>query len=328
MLVLNRETLKEIFTPSIVITAVEQAFKDHYRGSLMLSGRLTSEYKGIGGSSLYLPSLHTEQCFFGLKQASVFPANRTKNLPSVLSQYFLYSAKTGELVSMLNFEDLTNLKTAATAAIAAKHLAREDSHVLSIFGSGALAREVLAAVIEVRSIDTVRIYGLSQTRAETLIAWAKENLRKGIDYQAPSGPGECLDEADIVCTCTTSSQPVFDGGMLPAGCHLNAMGSWRPEMQEIDALSLQRASKIYCDVIEDTWQEAGDLIVPRNAGLIETNIIHGELGALLTGELTGRDTPDEITLYESIGFGVLDLAVAISAYKACMQSGAGLTVEW
>jgi ornithine cyclodeaminase/alanine dehydrogenase-like protein (mu-crystallin family) len=294
----------------------------------MLSGRLTSEYMGMGGSSLFLPSLHTEQRYFGLKQASVFPANRKKNIPSVLSQYFLYSAETGELVSLLNFEDLTNFKTAATAAIATKHLARKDSRVLSIFGSGALARAVLAAVIEVRPIDSVRIYDLSQKRAEDLIAWAKEKLHTRIDYKVPSGPGECIAEADIVCTCTTSFIPVFDGGMLPAGCHLNAMGAWKPEMQEIDAITLQRASKIYCDVIDDTWQEAGDLIVPRDAGQIDMNIIHGELGALLIGKLTGRETPDEITLYESVGFGVLDLAVAFSAYRVCRQAGVGLTVEW
>ena len=314
--------------PSLVITAVEQAFKDYHKGVLMLSGRLTSEYKGMGGSSLFLPSLHTEQRFFGLKQASVFPANLEKSLPSVMSQYLLYSADTGELVSMLNFEDLTNYKTAATAAIATKYLARTDAHTLSIFGSGALARAVLAAVIEIRPIDKVRIYNFNKKRAEKLIAWAHENHRKGIDYQIASTPSECLSETDIVCTCTTSSKPVFDGKTLPDGCHINAMGAWRPDMQEIDAISIQRAGKIYCDVIADTWQEAGDLIYPRDAGLIDSSVIHGELGALLTGELSGRETTDEITLYESVGLSVLDLAVAVSVYDLCMESGIGLTVKW
>jgi ornithine cyclodeaminase len=106
------------------------------------------------------------------------------------------------------------------------------------------------------------------------------------------------------------------------------MGSWRPEMQEIDARTVQRASKIYCDVVADTWQEAGDLIAPRDAGLIDTDVIHGELGALLAGELSGRETSDEITLYESVGFGVLDLSVAIDAYRACKAAGVGLKADW
>ena len=328
MLLLDKKILAKTVNPSLVITAVEKAFKDYHRGALMLCGRLTSEYKGMGGSSLFLPSLHTEQRFFGLKQASVFPVNLEMDLPSVMSQYMLYSADTGELVSLLNFEDLTNFKTAATAAIATKHLARKDAHILSIFGSGALARAVLSAIIEIRPIDKVFIYNLHKKRAKRVVTWAHENLRKGIDYQIASDPCECLAETDIVCTCTTSSNPVFDGRMLPDGCHINAMGSWRPDMQEIDAVSIQRADKIYCDVIADAWQEAGDLIYPRDAGLIDSSIIHGELGALLIGELSGRETKDEITLYESVGFSVLDLAVAISAYNLCMEFGMGLTVKW
>ena len=312
----------------MVITAVEQAFQDHHKGVLRVPGRLTAEFVGPKGSSLVLPSLHTEQPFYGLKQASLFPANLDKGLPSGLGQYFLYSAETGELLALLDFVDLTNYKTAATAAIATRHLARTDACVLSIFGAGALARAVLAAVMEVRPVENVRIVDLSRERAESLVSWAQANLTEGVRYQLPSDPAECLIDTDIICTCTTSLLPVFAGDLLPSGCHLNAMGSWRPEMQEIDALTVQRASKIYCDVIADTWQEAGDLIAPRDAGLIDTNAIHGELGALLAGELAGRETSDEITLYESVGFGVLDLSVAIGAYRACKAAGLGLKADW
>ncbi|MGD8446155.1 MAG: hypothetical protein PVH37_16345 [Desulfobacterales bacterium] len=94
------------------------------------------------------------------------------------------------------------------------------------------------------------------------------------------------------------------------------------------ANTVQRASKIYCDVITDTWQEAGDLIAPKDAGLIDTDVIHGELGALLAGELSGREASNEITLYKSVGFGVLDLSVAFDAYRACKASGVGLKADW
>jgi ornithine cyclodeaminase len=328
MLLLNRKDLADTFTLPMVITTVEQAFQDYHKGNLRVVGRLTAEIGGPKDTSLILPSLHTVQPFYGLKQASVFPANLNKGLPSGLGQYFLYSAETGELLALLDFVDLTNYKTAATAAIATRHLARTDACVLTIFGAGALARAVLAAVMEVRPVENVRIVDLSRQRAESLVSWAQENLMEGVRYQIPSGPSECLDDADIICTCTTSFQPVFAGDLLALGCHLNAMGSWRPEMQEIDALTVQRAGKIYCDVVADTWQEAGDLIAPRDAGLIDTNVVHGELGALITGELSGRETSDEITLYESVGFGVLDLSVAIGAYRACKAAGVGLKADW
>ena len=328
MLLLNRKDLAGVVTLPMVITTVEQAYQDYHKGNLRVPGRLTTQYVDPKGSSLILPSLHTVQPFYGLKQASVFPANLDKDLPSGLGQYFLYSAETGEILALLDFADLTNYKTAATAAIATRHLARTDACVLSIFGAGALARTVLAAVMEVRPIDNVRIVDLSRERAESLVSWAQDSLKEGVRYQIPSGPAECLDDADIICTCTTSLLPVFAGDLLPLGCHLNAMGSWRPEMQEIDALTVQRASKIYCDVVADTWQEAGDLIAPKDVGLIDTDVIHGELGALLAGELSGRETSDEIILYESVGFGVLDLSVAIGAYRACKAAGVGLKADW
>jgi ornithine cyclodeaminase/alanine dehydrogenase-like protein (mu-crystallin family) len=328
MLLLNRKDLTGAFTLPMVITTVEQAFQDYHKGDLRVPGRLTAKYVDPKGSSLILPSLHTVQPFYGLKQASVFPANLDKGLPSGLSQYFLYSAETGELLALLDFVDLTNYKTAATAAIATKHLARSDACVLSIFGAGVLSRAVLAAVMEVRPIENVRIFDLSRERAECLVSWAQENLKEMVHYQLSTSQAECLFDTDIICTCTTSLSPVFEGSLLPAGCHLNAMGSWRPEMQEIDALTVQRAGKIYCDVIADTWQEAGDLITPRDAGLIDTNVIHGELGALLTGELSGRETSDEITMYESVGFGALDLSVAVGAYRASKAAGVGLKADW
>ena len=129
MLLLNRKDLAGAFTLPMVITTVEQAFQDYHKRDLQVAGRLTTKYVDPKGSSLILPSLHTVQPFYGLKQASVFPANLDKGLPSGLSQYFLYSAETGELLALLDFVDLTNYKTAATAAIATKHLARSDACV-------------------------------------------------------------------------------------------------------------------------------------------------------------------------------------------------------
>jgi ornithine cyclodeaminase/alanine dehydrogenase-like protein (mu-crystallin family) len=327
MLLLNKRDIAETITLPMVITTVEQAFLDYHNGKLKVPGRLTAEITGRNGSALFLPSLHLRQPYYGLKQASVFPENVDRSLPSTISQYYLYSSATGELLCLLNFQDLTNHKTAATAAIAVKYLAREDAHVLSIFGAGALARSVLAAIMEVRHIEEVHLFDLSPDRAEELAAWAGENLSKEICCQVSSDSAECLTNADIVCTCTTSLHPVFSGEQLPAGCHLNAMGAWRPDMQEIDGLAVQRAGKRYCDVIDDTWQEAGDLIAPLDAGLIDRNAIHGELGALVAGEVSGRETSDEITLYESVGFGALDLSVAMGAYQACKKAGVGAEIE-
>ena len=134
----------------------------------------------------------------------------------------------------------------------------------------------------------------------------------------------CVDGADVVCTTTTATVPVFDGRFLKKGCHINAVGSFTPAMQEIDSKTVAGADKVVVDVARVAWEIAGDLLVPLSQGVIDKDKIYAELGEIVNGSRPGRERDTEITLYESLGFAALDLAVAIAVYEKCLKLGLGI----
>ena len=141
-------------------------------------------------------------------------------------------------------------------------------------------------------------------------------------------PDECIAQANIVSTTTTSSTPVISGDFIGAGTHLNAIGSFTPEMQEIDTLTVTKADKVVTDNLEETWAIAGDLLVPLRGKAISRSKLDTELGDVLTGKAMGRSNDAEITIYESVGFAALDIAVAIAVYQKSMARQLGLEIDW
>lgn len=286
---------------------VEQAFIDYGRGCIQPAGRLTVRLSSQGDSSLILPAIDTRRQYFGFKQAATVTGNAKRNLPTVLSQYFLYDLLTGEPLAIMDFLGMTNLKTGAAAAIATKYLARPDAKVVGVIGSGALAKSVLFAISRIRKVEKVIVFDLDPKQAEGFSRFMQEKL----DIECGVAPTSqaCTSGSDILCTCTTSQRPVLAGENLPPGCHVNAMGSYKIDMQELDEVTVNRAAKIITDIPEDTLKEAGDLISLKN----RNNVV--ALDDIICGRSRGRQSRREITLYESIGFSVMDLALAISAYE-------------
>jgi ornithine cyclodeaminase/alanine dehydrogenase-like protein (mu-crystallin family) len=312
--------LSRAVTLDDAIGALEQAFMDYNRGDIVLGGRLMAPCGKPGDTSLVLPATHIRKQYYGFKQATTFSENAGRGLPTVLSQYFLYSNVTGQPRAVMDFMEMTSIKTGVAAAIAARHLARPDTRVVGIIGSGVLSRPVLAAICRVMKIERVNIFDLNPRQARVFATYAQEVL--DVECLVAESSRGCVRDAQIVCTCTTSRKPVLDGDDLSPGCHINAMGSYNLDMQELDEKTVNRADRIVTDVPRDTLNASGDLACLANKDVVAA------LDRIMSGEIPGRKSEKDITIYESVGFSVLDMALALFAHEACLSKGFGQDVAF
>ena len=303
------------------IRLTEEAYIAHDRNMIAAPPRISAAIPGTLNSFIVLPAIPHAEPYFGYKFASSFPENAGRGLPTVTSHIALYSMETGVPVAQVESNYLTTLKTGASAAVAARWLAREDASVMAVIGAGELAKHLVACVSRVRQLRELRIYDRDPSRCRALEQWLKDHVAPSFKTVVAASCEACIQAADIVTTCTTSPVPVLNGNHLADGCHVNAMGSFTPEMQEIDTRTIERCGKIVVDVVEDAWAYAGDLIRPLSEGNIGRDAIYGTLGGIVSGALPGRSDRREITLFESIGFGVLDVVLSIAAYEA-IKAGA------
>jgi ornithine cyclodeaminase len=222
---------------------------------------------------------------------------------------------------------LTAIRTGAASGAATDLLARPDCHTAAVFGAGVQGRTQLEAVCTVRAIHTAWVYDRDSDKAAALIADLAGRGRIPADLRRASSPQEAVAQADIVCTATTSTRPVFAYVDLKPGAHINAVGAYTPEMQEIPAECGERA-RVVVDSRSACLAEAGDLIQPMRAGIINADHIHAELGEIVLGRKEGRQSPEQVTLFKSVGVAVQDAAAAQLALRNAGQLGLGQQVEW
>ncbi|HET6877001.1 MAG TPA: hypothetical protein VFH38_05690 [Jatrophihabitans sp.] len=242
----------------------------------------------------------------GAKLVSVRPGNRELGQPSVHATYVLFGGSAAAPLAILDGEALTNLRTSAVSALATRLLAAPDAATLVIFGAGAQAHAHLAAMCAVRPIREVVVVGRDPARAEALVAAARA---RGLTARTGS-PGD-VASAQLVCTCTTSATPLFDGARLAAGSHVNAVGSFQPHTREVDDETVRRARI----VVEDrgtALTEAGDLRIPLDAGVLDPSAVVADLAELCRGKLV-RQSADDVTVFKSVGLAMEDLVVAAAA---------------
>jgi ornithine cyclodeaminase len=235
-------------------------------------------------------------------------------------------SETGQPTALLEGGSITAIRTGAGSGAATDVLARPEARVAAILGSGVQARTQLEAVCTVRPIEEVRVYSPNEEHARR---FALDRAGQGPVLQSVrvvSTPAEAVRGADVVCAATTSSTPVFDGRDLSPGAHVNGVGSYMPTMQEVDVETLKRAL-VVVDSRESALAEAGDLIVPLQAGLIAEAHIYAELGEILAGAKPGRTTPEQITFFKSCGIAVQDAVAARRALANAERLGLGSTVE-
>lgn len=273
------------------------------------------------GVALFMPAHLPDPGALGAKVVSVFDANAERGLPAVSALVLMLDATTGLPRAVCDGTYLTALRTGAASGLATDLLARADAAVVALFGAGAQARTQLEAVRAVRPIGEVRIVSRTLASAERLAAEVD-----GVDVALPGDPSAALRGADIVIAATTSATPVFDGSKIEPGTHVNGIGSYSPEMREVDAALIARAT-VVVDAREAALAEAGDLLIPMRRGRFAAEDVHAELGEIVNSTRPGRRSADEITFFKSVGVAAQDVAIADRALRAAESAGLGTMVE-
>jgi ornithine cyclodeaminase/alanine dehydrogenase len=326
MWVISRDDLENILTMEEVIEAVEEAFVDYARGRWVIPPR--THVNVSEGIMLYMPSCLSPKegakGILGAKLVSVFPENPTKGLPLIYGLYLLYDPTTGSPLALIDGIYLTGIRTGAASAVATKYLSRTDSKALGIIGTGVQAGFQLMAILTVRAIEVCYLFDEIEDRGRRFAEDYADKLK--VDLEVLSSPEEVVGKSDVVVTATTSPKPVFPGSSLREGTHLNIIGAFTPETREVDSETVQKAS-LFVDSYEGALNEAGDLLIPMQEGVISRNDIRAELSEIVTARKPGRAAEHEVTLFKSVGLAIEDAAVGRLAYEKALERGIGTRVE-
>jgi ornithine cyclodeaminase len=268
---------------------------------------------------LTMPGALADPPALGAKLVSVAVENRDEGLPAVHAVVVLLDPRTGAPMALMDGEWLTALRTGAGSGLATELLALPEASTLAVIGAGAQARTQIEAVRAVRPIREIRIHSRTRASAEALAL----ELR-GVDVRLTDTAAVAVEGAQVVVTATDASLPVIPGGVAP-GTHINAVGGYRPDMQEIPS-SITGRARVVVDQLEGALAEAGDVIIPISEGVL-TRADLVELGAVMNGDSPGRITTEEVTLFKSVGNAAQDLAVARVALDRAVERGLGTVVE-
>jgi ornithine cyclodeaminase len=309
------------------VEVVKRAFIELSTGRADVPLRIALSQPKRDGVTLVMPGYLSDSESLAVKLVSVYNRNAERNLPRINAVVIVIDPATGQPVAAMEGSYLTALRTGAGSGAATDLLARQDAEVAAIIGAGAQARAQALAVVAARPIKRLWIYSRRRQQADEMIVEMRPQLGPLIELLAADSPSQAVREALVVCAATTSSTPVFDGDDLRPGAHVNGVGSYKPEMQEIDCVTLRRASKIVVDSREAAMAEAGDLIVAIERGEIQSSDIYAEIGEIAAGMKPGRQNDDEITYFKSVGNAAQDAAVAQAIYQRAMQEDLGIEID-
>jgi ornithine cyclodeaminase/alanine dehydrogenase-like protein (mu-crystallin family) len=299
-LVLTNEQVEKALTFELLIPALARAFKENFH-----SYRMTPRYTlSAGESAALIMSCHSGS-LLGVKVSTL--TREPGRGPKVLrSSYSLFDGRTGDPCLFMDADVLTDLRTAATSAVATDALALPQARTLGVFGTGRLARAHIAALLKVREFSEILVCGSSPAKS---ISFAEQVMLEHGMAARPVDSATCATESDVICACTTSNTPLFDGSLLRPGVHLNLVGAFSPDHREVDTTTVKRA-RVLVDSRESALADAGDLLIPMREQAIASEHILADLHELLSGSHPVRMQPADITLFKSVGCAFEDLVAA------------------
>lgn len=322
MRILSRSQVLELLGLRECIAAVEGAFRLHAEGRTLGPGVLGVP-AARGGFHIKAAGLVGSRSYFAAKTNANFPENpRRFGVPAIRGTVVLADAETGEPLALMDSASVTALRTAAATAVAAKHLARPDSRVATIVGCGAQGAMQLAAVAAVLPLEHVRVLDTDPARAEELAARVGADL--GIRVSVATDLRAAVRESDVCVTCTPSRRPLVFRGDVAPGTFIAAVGADSQGKQELEP-ALIAASTLVVDVLAQC-AEIGELQHALAAGLMTREGVHAELPDVVAGRRPGRTRDDEITVFDSSGTALQDVAAAVVVYERALARGCGMEV--
>ncbi|MCL5997741.1 MAG: ornithine cyclodeaminase family protein [Chloroflexi bacterium] len=308
---LREEEVRSLVTMADALNAVELAFMEQGRGTAINEPRRRVHQPA--GTLQLMGGALTQRGYWGFKAytATRHGARFTVNL---------YDVHDGALLALIEADLLGQLRTGAASGVATKHLARVDAGILALFGSGYQAETQLEAIAAVHTLGQVRVYSRSAERRAAFVE--RMSRRLNLDIRTANTPREAVDGADMITTITTSTDPVFDGNDLAPGAHVNAAGANSSIRAELDATAIRRASHIFTDDVEQARIESGNLIRAYERNVLNWSQVR-PLADVIAGTSAGRTGSDEITLFESHGIALWDIALAAHVYERAQAHDVG-----
>jgi len=298
----SESQVRSAVTPDEVIRVIREAFA---RGFAAVHMPVRTMLNMDDAILLVMPCYDSALQAAGVKLVSVSAR------AGVHAIYDLLDPATGISIARMDADYLTDLRTAATSAVATDLLARKDAQTLGIFGCGRQAVAHLVVLTSVRKFKRFLICGSGRTDLKAFCAKMKKEHALAVEA---ADAQTVANESDVICTCTTAREPLFDGNWLRPGTHLNLVGAFRPETREVDDATVKRAC-VVTDTYDGAMVEAGDLLLPIKNGSIERSHIVADLHEIASGKKPGRTNPDQITLFKSVGCAMEDLVTAQLIYR-------------
>jgi ornithine cyclodeaminase/alanine dehydrogenase len=327
MLVLTQSDVEAVLTMDEAITAVDDGFRQLALGNVEMPQRAATEIAQRNGLHLSMPAyVGGDVDSLAIKIVTVYGDNPANfGLPMIQGVVLLHDARTGAPLAMMDAEHLTAMRTGAVSGVATRALAREDVSIATIFGAGAQAFAQVEAVCAVRPIKQVFI--VTHTGEKDLNFGLQLERRLGVRAHSSRDPRTAVESADIICTATNATEPLFNATWVQEGAHINAVGAYTRSMRELDGRLLQNA-RVYVDHHVAAQAEAGDIMIPVDQGVLSYNQVVGDLGAVLTGAVVGRLHPSDVTVFKSVGLAMQDAVTATRVYANALTAGVGRQINF
>lgn len=324
MLLLSENQIATLIDLDELIAALSQAHIQYSTGRAVMPVRLVVPLPQIGGRITSMPGYLSQEQALGMKVVTYFQNNPKRGLPAILATIMLFSQETGKMLAAMDGTYVTTVRTACASALATRCLANPETPVLGIIGAGVQARAHIRALRRVRELSHIKIYSPSGTSGAKIKADCEKET--GITIEVVPNPEQAVRDSDIVLTVSTATEPVLRAEWLKPGAHVNAVGSHRPDLREIDGATLCR-SLVVVDARAAIMAECGDVLLAIKEKSFSEQGIHAEIGEVLAGTKTGRSSAAEITLFKSVGIAIQDVATAQLVYRKALERQVGTNVE-
>lgn len=315
--IINSKDMKKAISMADTIEILEKAFKEFSCGNAMVP--LRSRIEGEKGTTLLMPAFLKESNSLGIKLVSVYENNRKYNLPTVNGLVIVLDPETGIPLAMIEGASLTALRTGALGGLAAKWLSNKNAKTATLFGAGIQGFSQLEALFAVRSIEQVNIMDRSDRSAQRIAAIVK-SFKNSPEVKTDIPVNEAVASSDIIITATNSYKPVFDGNYIQPGTHITGVGSFTPDMEELDAKTME-ISKIIVDSKDACLAEAGEIIANKAE-------IHAEIGEIIAGRKKGRENKEEVTFFKTVGIAIQDAATGTAILTQAEKKNIGQVIDF
>lgn len=328
MKILNEKEIEASYKMPEALKDVANILKAKFADKVENPLRTVIEFPEEHASVLYMPCADLENQLMSMKAVTIFPNNPAKGKNTTQGVILLSDATNGDHLALLNASYLTRLRTGALSGLATFYLSREDSEVLTVIGTGKMAFEQVLGVLEVRNIKTIYLVNPTRENAERFAQSLRNYpISETIEILIADDLSEAVKKADIINCATRSKTPVFNGDDIQPGTHVNGVGSYLPDMCEVDFKFISRADQIVVDDLHGATEEAGEFINAVEKEGWSFDRIDGELQALVAGKLSGRKDQEAITFFKSVGSAYFDLAVAQGVYREALEKQLGVDVD-